>query len=261
MLELGDQKINKSDLSMRMISYLDMEEFRKAATESVDSNYEFLAYGEIFDQINRVSYMIEFSRMMTNTEADHWGIFHRKQLVGHSAFFQGNGPLGTELVGWVRKGFHSQGVGEIGLQRACEIAFNQKGFNYVELKIDQLNIPSRRVAEKTGFIPVLKAQTPDGKVFITYLKINPKVSKIARMYGRRPIDIMNNPASHPLLNYLLSSDSLNYFYAWPFANYKESDPCVSENEFFAYLGLINLTPKEIENFIMSKDWAEGGVYL
>jgi hypothetical protein len=49
MLEMGDKLVNKSDLRMRPLGKNDFFEFRRAATESTETNYEDLAYGELFE--------------------------------------------------------------------------------------------------------------------------------------------------------------------------------------------------------------------
>jgi hypothetical protein len=51
MLELGEKLVNKSDMRMRPLGKNDFFEFRRAATESTETNYEYLAYGQLFENI------------------------------------------------------------------------------------------------------------------------------------------------------------------------------------------------------------------
>ena len=52
MLEIGKDLVNKSDMTLRLLQKNDFFEFRRAATESTESNYEYLAYGQLFENLN-----------------------------------------------------------------------------------------------------------------------------------------------------------------------------------------------------------------
>jgi hypothetical protein len=168
--------------------------------------------------------------------------------LGHVAFGQGFGQFGIEAIGWVRNGYHNKGLGEYGLAIAEVIAFDRKNFNFVSLHIDQRNRPSRRAAEKAGFIPVLKIPASHGsdKCFILYLKINPKIQRLARQFGRRAIDVMNSPAGMPGMAHYLHSDSVVDFYAWPFPPFNEEAPPVNLYAFDDFVVRIALNPKILD---------------
>lgn len=109
-------KFSKAELSFRMLSYLDYNEFKRAAIESVESNIEYLYFGEFFKTASALQMFAKFDDLLKDPNTDHYGIFHGNRLLGHIAITRGLSPLGSEIYGWVRKGFHNKGIGEIGLK-------------------------------------------------------------------------------------------------------------------------------------------------
>jgi RimJ/RimL family protein N-acetyltransferase len=262
-LELGEKLVNKSDLRLRLLLKSDFIEFRRAATESTESNYEYLAYGALFENLNIFDFSKTYSVFLDDENYEHWGVFHRKTLVGHIAFSLGSGPFAVEILGWVRKGYQSQGIGELSLQTACAIAFERKSFNYVELRIKESNKASRRTAEKIGFVPVMKlgsiisgSQDP----YILHVKINPEIVELARLQRVRPIDIMNNPASLRPLRYMLKDPNVIGFYAWPFPTFSDAASEVDFFEYHGYLALLSLTPGDVEKLLEEDPMVGDGVY-
>lgn len=250
---------------MRPLTASDFFQFRNAARESTETNYEYLAYGELFENLNMFDFSTAYTAFLNDLDYEHWGVFHRKKdLVGHVGFSFAAGPFGAEILGWVRKGYQSQGIGEISLQTACGIAFNSKSFNYVELKIKQSNKPSRRAAEKVGFIPVMKlgldiigGEDP----FIVYIKIHPEIINLASQFAYRPIDIMNNPATQPPLRYMLKNKNVHDFWTWPFPKFTEDMKPVDYFEYHGFMALLGFSPEDIERAIKQSGAAAGdGVY-
>jgi RimJ/RimL family protein N-acetyltransferase len=263
MFDLDNEVINRSDMYMRLLKPSDFNEFRRAAIESTSTNYEYLAYGALFEGLDIFSFANEYTNLLSDFQMEHWGLFHRKKLIGHIAFTSGYGPLGTEIIGWIRKGYQSRGVGEIGLKTAASLAFGHKGFNYVELRISEANMASRRVAEKVGFSPVLKIQnsiSTSSDATILYLKINPELERLARMNELRPVDIMNSPSSMRPLRYLIRNENILKFYKWPFPKYRENCDPVNLFDFHGYLALINLTPDDLERFQRAQRADSSGIY-
>ena len=239
----------KNGRHFRMLNKADFDEFKRAAVESVESNYEYLRFGEFFDSATLVEMLNEFARLLNDVNTDHYGLFEFGKLLGHVGITRSSSPYGVELYGWVRRGYHSQGIGELGLQTGAELAFEHKGFNFVELNIDQSNSPSRRVAEKAGFVSLYKtwnAPEPFGKIFVNYIKFSPRIIKLAERYSRTPLEIMNCPAANAsYMNYLLRSESLIEFYAWPFPRFHEEMTPIDKMEYHTYMSLVNLTPSDI----------------
>lgn len=264
MLELGHELVNKSDIKLRPLNKGDFFEFRRAAMESTESNYEYLAYGEMFENLNIFDFSKTYTAFLEDENYEHWGVFHRRSLIGHVGFSFGSGPLSAEILGWVRKGYQSQGVGEISLQTACSIAFQFKSFNYVELRIKESNKASRRAAEKVGFVPVMKlgsmiSGVPDP--YILHIKINPEIISLANSNKLRPIDIMNSPASQHPMRYLLRNPNLLDFYGWPFPQFNDDSPEVDFFEYHGYMALLSFTPDDLERLLDRESGASGdGVY-
>ena len=252
--------VSKIKTEFRMLSKLDFEEFRRSATESVDTNMEYLWFGEFFDRANLIGMMNAYSSLLQDQQTDHYGIFEGRKLLGHLAVTKGEAPLGVELYGWVRKGYQSRGIGELGLKYATRLCFEHKNFNFVKLVIDERNLPSRAVAEKVGFKPMYKSgygNPEHGKTFISYYKINPYVEGLAKRYKRRAIDIMNCPATmYGFSHYLLKSDSLVDFYAWPLPPYVHEGSQLDRFLFGQYLAYVNMTPDDIEYFKREQEMVE-----
>jgi len=246
--ETVDDNFDLKKLKWRMLSLLDIKEFKAAATESIQSNYEFLGYGPLFENITPSEYLATYYEMLYNQPMDHFGVFEKSKLLGHIAFGQGFGQFGIEVIGWVRNGYHNKGLGEYGLAVAEVIAFDRKGFNFMSLHIDQKNVPSRKVAEKSGFVPVIKFAHEIGKdeCSIIYIKVSPRVHRLARQYGRRAIDVMNSPAVKPGMSHYLLSDQVVEFFAWPFPPFNESSQPVNVWAFDDFVARIALSPKVLD---------------
>jgi RimJ/RimL family protein N-acetyltransferase len=246
--EKTQQEFDLRNVKWRMLSLLDIKEFKIAAQESTDSNYEFLAYGALFESISPFDYAMTYSNMLFKDPVDHYGLFDRGKLLGHISFGVCFGQFGAEVIGWIRSGYHNKGVGELGLTYAEQIAFNQKKLNFMALQISQKNGASRRVAEKAGFKPVLKMAYVFGgsEYSILYLKINPKVERLARQYGRRAIDVMNSPACFQGMGHYLLSDGVVEFYGWPFPPFDENHQPVNGYAFDDFTARINLNSKVLE---------------
>ena len=234
-------------LTFRMLSLLDIKEFKIAAKESVETNLEYLAYGTIFKDIQPLEYLDFYTRMLKSTSADHFGLFDRGTLLGHVTYQLGYSNFGTELMGWTRKDYQNHGVGEIGLLAASERAFGVKGFNFVQLAINEKNLPSRKVAEKVGFFPVLKLPYDSSSTdsFILYLNLSPRTIRLARQYGRRPLDVMVCPASAMGMTHFLNSDSVIQFYEWPFPPFVEGALSTNPYAFEDYVARVNFSPRNL----------------
>lgn len=240
-------EIERKNLLFRRISYLDFNEFKKAGIESISTNEAFLSFGHIFKNMTVLEYMYLFSDLVKNESSESYGLFHKNTLLGYVSFSFGFSDFGTELIGWTRNGFHQLGLGELGLNTACQVAFEAKNFNYVELKIDSTNINSRKLAEKCGFEPFLKIKYNVGSddCYIYYVKFNPKISSLAKRMKLRPIDVANNPASAPSLNYFLKSPRVVEFYEWPFGQFHEDDKPINSTLLVSFLATINFRPEDI----------------
>jgi len=244
-------QIEKVEKSFRMLSKTDFLEFKQAAMESTDSNMEYLYFGQFFDKANLVQMMNEYSFLLSDKTTDHYGLFEGRRLLGHVAITFGQGPLGVEIYGWVRKGFQNKGIGELGLNTASALAFNHKGFNYATLVINQNNMPSRAVAEKIGFKPAYltkSSSSTNAQTFIVFYKYSPKIEQLSLRYKVDPLDIMNNPATrYGSTYYLLKSESVLEMYRWPLPPFVEEYSYLYEWLIMDYLGIVNLTPEDLDS--------------
>ena len=173
------EKIDYKSLRFRMLSYLDFQEFKRAALESIPTNEPFLVYGSIFNNVTVLDFVTIYMNMMKDTKVDHYGLFSGSTLLAHAQYEYGLGPHGTELIGWTRNEYQNKRIGEYGLAVATNNAFINKKFNYVELKIDSKNEQSRRIAEKVGFKPYLRLKYESGgeSNFIYYINLSPEKEK------------------------------------------------------------------------------------
>jgi len=247
-LENKEEDFDLRRVKWRMLSLLDIKEFKIAAQESTESNYEYLAYGAMFESISPFDYAMTYSDMLYKDPVDHYGLFDRGKILGHMSFGVCFGQFGAEVIGWVRSGYHNKGVGELGLAYAEQIAFARKNFNFMALHISQKNKASRRVAEKAGFKPVLKMAYVTGgtECSVLYIKINPRIERLARQYGRRPIDVMNSPAGFQGLGHYLLSEGIVEFYGWPFPPFEENGRSINGFAFDDFTARINLSPRNFE---------------
>lgn len=235
-----------SKVRFRLIGVLDIKEFKTAAQESIESNFEFLGYGRLFQEIKPFEYLAFFLNLMKDNSMDHYGIFDGGKILGHVSQSVGFGPFGTEIIGWVRNGYHSLGIGELGLEVSTKRAFEHKDFNYAELHINEKNLASRAVAEKVGFFPAIKvARSGDSYSTIVYLKISPRIMRLARQYARNPLDIINCPATLPGLTPFLSSDRVVQFYEWPFPEFSEKGKPLSYMSLDDYSARVHFSPSSL----------------
>lgn len=247
-----EERINESfrlaSVKFRMLSLLDIKEFKLAATESIESNFEYLAYGPILKDIHPLEYLDFYTGLLKSTSADHFGLFDAGTLLGHVSYHLGFSSLGTELMGWTRKDYQNKGVGELGLALATDRAFGPKKFNFVQLSINEKNAASRKVAEKLGFTPVLKLPYSDQEsdCFILYLKLSPRVMRLAGSYARRPLDLMACPATMNGMTQYLSSDRVIQFYEWPFPIFVEGAKATNPYLFEDYIARVNFGPRNLD---------------
>lgn len=228
-----------------MLSLLDIKEFKVAAKESVETNLEYLSYGAIFKDIRPIEYLNFYTGMLKTPSADHFGLFDGGTLLGHVSYHLGFSNLGAELMGWTRKDYQNHGVGEIGLVAASRRAFGAKGFNFVQLAINEKNLPSRKVAEKVGFFPALKIPYDSSSFdsMVIYLKLSPRTLRLAGQFRRRPLDVMACPATAIGSTQYLNSDRVMEFYEWPFPLYAEGARPTNPYAFEDYVARINFSPR------------------
>ena len=144
---------NYENLTFRMMSYIDFDEFQRACLASPEELTAFLSKGEFMEYYNLVDYLNLFNAMLKDRETNVYALFEGKTLVGVGTSSPANKPFGFQLVYWIRNGFHGKGYGLFFMYNLiCRAIGN--GAYFAELIIDQENIPSIKVAESLGLTKV-----------------------------------------------------------------------------------------------------------
>ena len=81
------------------------------------------------------------------------GIKHKGELVGVIGFHEfDNDNRQTSMGFWISSSHQGKGIVSSSCARLLEYAFTDLGLNRVVMKIAEDNVPSRRVAERTGLV-------------------------------------------------------------------------------------------------------------
>lgn len=81
---------------------------------------------------------------------------------------------------------------------------------------------------------------------VLYIKINPRIERLARQYGRRLIDVINTPAGFQGMGHYLLSDGIVEFFGWPFPPFEENDRPTNSFAFDDFTARINLNLNVLE---------------
>jgi RimJ/RimL family protein N-acetyltransferase len=150
---------NYEKLTFRMMSYIDFQEFKRACLASPEELTAFLSKGEFMEYYNLVDYLNLFNAMLKDRETNVYGLFEGKTLVGVGTSSPANRSFGTQLIYWIRNGFHGKGYGLYFMYNLiCRTISN--GSLYAELIIDRENIPSIKVAESLGLTKIKEWDRP-----------------------------------------------------------------------------------------------------
>lgn len=135
------------------MSYIDFDEFKRACLASPDELTAFLSKGEFMKYYNLVDFLNLFNAMLKDRETNVYALFEGKTLVGVGTSTPANRSFGTQLLYWIRNGFHGKGYGLFFMYNLIYRAIGN-GAYFAELIIDQENIPSIKVAESLGLTKV-----------------------------------------------------------------------------------------------------------
>ena len=94
-----------------------------------------------------------FNAMLKDRDTNVYALFEGKTLVGVGTSTPANRSFGTQLLYWIRNGFHGKGYGLFFMYNLIYRAIGN-GAYFAELIIDQENIPSIKVAESLGLTKV-----------------------------------------------------------------------------------------------------------
>ena len=144
---------NYENLTFRMISYGDFDEFKRACLASPEELTAFLSKGEFMEYYNLVDYINLFNAILKERNTNAYGLFEGSTLVGFGTTSPSNKSYGQQIVYWIRNGFHGKGFGVFLMHRLiCRTIEN--GNFFAELIIDRENIPSIKVAESLGLTKI-----------------------------------------------------------------------------------------------------------
>jgi RimJ/RimL family protein N-acetyltransferase len=151
---------NYEQLTFRMMSYIDFEEFKRACLASPQELTAFLSKGEFMEYYNVVDYLNLFNAMLKDRETNVYALFEGQTLVGVGTSSPANRSFGSQLIYWIRNGFHGKGYGLYFMYNLISRAINN-GADYAELIIDRENIPSIKVAETLGLTKIKEWERPE----------------------------------------------------------------------------------------------------
>ena len=189
---------NYENLTFRMMSYIDFEEFKRACLASPEELTAFLSKGEFMEYYNVVDYLNLFNAMLKDPETNVYALFEGKTLVGVGTSSPANRPFGTQLIYWVRNGFHGKGYGLYFMYNLISRAIHN-GADYVELIIDRENISSIKVAETLGLTKIKEWNRPEsgqgecnsGK-FVMYFAFDHQIEVMAKEKNLQPITLLEH---------------------------------------------------------------------
>ncbi len=94
--------------------------------------------------------------------------------------------------------------------------------------------------------PSLTPFKPEMCRTILLFELSPRTIRLARQYGRRPLDVMACPASALGMTHFLSSDRVIQFYEWPFPPFVEGARPTNPYSFEDYVARMNFGPRNLE---------------
>jgi RimJ/RimL family protein N-acetyltransferase len=189
---------NYEQLTFRMMSYIDLDEFKRACLASPEELTAFLSKGEFMEYYNVVDYMNLFNAMLKDPETNVYALFEGTTLVGVGTSSPANRSFGSQLIYWIRNGFHGKGYGLYFMYNLISRAINN-GADYAELIIDRENIPSIKVAETLGLTKIKEWDRPDsgqgernsGK-FVLYFAYDHALEVAAERLGVEPFILIQD---------------------------------------------------------------------
>jgi RimJ/RimL family protein N-acetyltransferase len=187
---------NYENLTFRMMSYIDFEEFKRACLASDEELTAFLSFGEYMEYYIFADYWNLFTSMLKERDTNVYGLFEGSTLVGFGTTSPANKSFGTQIVYWIRNGFHGKGYGVFLMHRLiCRTIEN--GSHFAELIIDRENIPSIKVVETLGLTKIKdweRTESGQGKrnsgKFSMYYAFDNRIEVLAEEKKLQPIDLI-----------------------------------------------------------------------
>lgn len=187
---------NYENLTFRMMSYIDFDVFKRACLASPEELTAFLSKGEFMEYYNVVDYLNLFHAMLKDKETNVYGLFEGRTLVGIGTASPANRSFGSQLIYWIRNGYHGKGYGLFLMHNLiCRAIHN--GALFAELIIDKENFPSIKIAESLGLTKVKewnRKESGQGERnsgnFAMYLAFDHRVEVEAEENQLQPLDLL-----------------------------------------------------------------------
>jgi RimJ/RimL family protein N-acetyltransferase len=211
-----------SNFEFRVLTMADFPEFAQAYRESIHSMNTYLDLGYFSQQRPYLEMLNYFRNLIKSRTVDLFGIFDDGKLLGVADYYWTTySENGTQITLWMREGAKNRGLGTYFMKRLTSHAFYKKGFKFVELIIDEMNVASRRMAEKVGFelmnIDELETQGKLGSgKYCRYIIFNGELEILAENYHKQPIDLIDHPAYDKEYRSLIHDDWINSYLKWPY---------------------------------------------
>jgi RimJ/RimL family protein N-acetyltransferase len=189
---------NYENLTFRMMSYIDFDEFQRACLASDEELTAFLSFGEYMEYYIFADYWNLFTSMLKERDTNVYGLFEGSTLVGFGTTSPANKSFGTQIVYWIRNGFHGKGYGVYLMHRLiCRTIEN--GSSFAELIIDRENIPSIKVVESLGLTKIKdweRSESGQGKLnsgkFSMYYAFDHRIEVMAEEKNLQPINLLEH---------------------------------------------------------------------
>ena len=189
---------NYENLTFRMMSYIDFDEFQRACLASDEELTAFLSFGEYMEYYIFSDYWNLFTSMLKERDTNVYGLFEGSTLVGFGTTSPANKSFGTQIVYWIRNGFHGKGYGVYLMHRLiCRTIEN--GSSFAELIIDRENIPSIKVVESLGLTKIKdweRSESGQGKLnsgkFSMYYAFDHRIEVMAEEKNLQPINLLEH---------------------------------------------------------------------
>jgi len=189
---------NYENLTFRMMSYGDFDEFKRACLASPEELTAFLSKGEFMEYYNLIDFLNLFNAILKDRETNAYGLFEGPTLVGFGTTSPANRSFGQQIIYWIRNGFHGNGYGVFLMY--CLISRTiENGSHFAELIIDQENIPSIKVAESLGLTKIKEwERTASGQgkrnsgKFSLYYAFDNRIEVMAKEKNLQPINLLEH---------------------------------------------------------------------
>jgi hypothetical protein len=220
---------NITQLKLRRLTPFDVEEFRRAFLESKESIKTFLDLGYEFDGLNIFDFQRQYLRMISDTNIEHFGVFHGYKMLAYACFCEGYNPAGKQIVYWVREKYLQQNIGTWTIGRMTNKSWVERDEHYTQLIIDKGNFASRRIAKKLNYFPLYAMSTLNAQgtmktgTYICYIHLNPSLSMKAAAWDRRALDLVGHPCMMDNLHHLIHDEAVSKYFIWPDPLYVEDD--------------------------------------